>query len=148
MTGRFEQQIIPWLFTWEGTTYENDRDDPGGATKYGIDQRSHKNVDIRNLTAEGATQIYWDEYVSTGSLKMRVPMDWIYFNACVNCGKERADKLMVSSNGTAYGFLSAQRSFYIDLANTRPTSKKYLRGWLNRLNSLASVNNVHWKADL
>jgi lysozyme family protein len=148
MTGRFEQQIIPWLFTWEGTTYENDPDDPGGATKYGIDQRSHKNVDIRNLTAEGATQIYWDEYVSTGSLKMRVPMDWFFFNACVNCGKSRADKLMVQSNETAYGFLSAQKSFYIGLVNTCPTSKKYLRGWLNRLNSLASVNNVHWKADL
>jgi len=52
MTARFKDEIIPWLFKWEGTYYEDDKDDPGGATKFGIDQRSHPHVDIRNLTAE------------------------------------------------------------------------------------------------
>jgi lysozyme family protein len=148
MTARFKDQIIPWLFQWEGTTFENDPDDPGGATKFGIDQRSHPGVNIRDLTALEATDIYWGEYVKTGSVKMRPPMDWGYFNACVNCGKSRADKLLVQANGTAYGFLSAQRSFYIGLVNHREESRKYLRGWLNRLNDLAAVNNIPWKANV
>lgn len=148
MTERFEKHIIPWLFEWEGTTFEDDPDDPGGATKFGIDQRSHKTVNIRELTADRATEIYWDEYVGTGSADMPPPMDWIYFNACVNCGPYRAEKLMVKSNGTPSGFLTAQKNFYIALVKTRPTSKKYLTGWINRLNSLAQVTNVPWEISI
>jgi lysozyme family protein len=39
---------------------ENVPNDPGGLTKFGIDQRSHPDVDIRNLTLEQAQQIFHD----------------------------------------------------------------------------------------
>ena len=51
-----------WLMRWEGEAYEDDPDDPGGRTKYGIDQRSHPNVDIRNLTRDQAKAIYRRDY--------------------------------------------------------------------------------------
>ncbi|MDE2019138.1 MAG: secretion activator protein [Patescibacteria group bacterium] len=36
--------------------------DTGGATKYGISQASHPQLDIENLTIDQAKQIYLDEY--------------------------------------------------------------------------------------
>ena len=66
--------------------FEDDPDDRGGATKFGIDQRSHLNTDIKNLTAEQATEIYWSEWVKYGCEHLSPPIDWVFFNACVNCG--------------------------------------------------------------
>lgn len=44
--------------------YVNDPDDPGGETNWGISKRSYPNLDIKNLTREGAKAIYkrdfWD----------------------------------------------------------------------------------------
>ncbi len=37
-------------------------DDPGKATKWGISKRTHPNVDIANLTKEGAKKIYRFDY--------------------------------------------------------------------------------------
>lgn len=143
MTTRFREQIIPWTFKWEGTKFENDPDDPGGATKFGIDQRSHPGVDIRSLTADQATVIYWDEYYTKYRCDEKAPpMDWILFNACVNCGWGRASKLLAESGGDPKRFLEAQAAFYRRLAIQRPRSKKYLKGWLARLSDLARVTNV------
>jgi len=36
--------------------------DKGGLTKYGISQKAHPHLDIRNLTLEQAKKIYYDEY--------------------------------------------------------------------------------------
>lgn len=44
--------------------YVNNPADPGGETKWGISRRSYPNIDIKNLTREGAKTIYkrdfWD----------------------------------------------------------------------------------------
>jgi lysozyme family protein len=42
--------------------YVNNPEDPGGETKFGISKRTHPNVDIRNLTPEQATEIYWNDF--------------------------------------------------------------------------------------
>jgi lysozyme family protein len=41
---------------------EHDPHDPGGATKFGIDQRSHPNIDIEHLTRDQAIAIYYQEW--------------------------------------------------------------------------------------
>lgn len=38
--------------------YVNNSHDPGGETNWGISKRSYPNVDIRNLTRDGAKEIY------------------------------------------------------------------------------------------
>lgn len=43
--------------------YVNHPSDPGGETKYGISRRAHPGVDIRNLTLDGARDIYRSHYV-------------------------------------------------------------------------------------
>ena len=49
------------LMELEGGIVDNP-DDPGGLTKWGISQRSHPDVDITNLTEEGAKAIYKENY--------------------------------------------------------------------------------------
>jgi hypothetical protein len=128
--------FMPFIFEWEGG-YDNDPDDPGGETKYGIDKRSHPEVDIKNLTREKAQEIYWTDYWVHNRIEgMQSPFAEVFFNACVNCGRGRADKLATASNGSARGFLDTQDAFYRRLASARPASKKYLKGWLNRTAAL------------
>ena len=49
------------IMEWEGG-YVNDKDDRGGETKYGISQKAHPDVDIKNLTKEEAKKIYKHKY--------------------------------------------------------------------------------------
>ena len=137
MTERFKKIVIPWIFKWEGTTYENDPSDPGGATRFGIDQRSHPNVDIRHLTEQEAMDIYWNEYwIKCGCDHMDWPMSFIWFNCCVNCGVGRAQKILKISGKDPRKFLDEQEDFYRRLVQDRPSSQKFLKGWLNRTQDL------------
>jgi lysozyme family protein len=143
MTERFEKVILPWLYKWEGTSYENDPDDPGGETRYGIDKRSHPKEDIKNLTSQRAASIYWRDYWTKYHCgEYPEPFDWVYFNACANCGSARAIQLRKESGNDANRFLNAQSAFYRRLALARPVSQKYLKGWLNRVSDLRIAAGV------
>jgi len=141
MTNRF-LEFIPFIFKWEGG-YDNDPDDPGGETHYGIDKRSHPDVDIKSLTREAAQRIYWEDYWVKNDCESRsFPLGEVFFNACVNCGAGRARKLLVSSATSAGEFLDNQEAFYHRLVESRPTLRKYLKGWLNRTTDLRKVLGV------
>jgi len=142
MTARFKNVIIPWLFDHEGRAYENDPDDSGGATKFGIDQRSHPDVDIKNLTEDQATDIYWLEWIKDGCDHLPSPLDWIYFDACVNCGNYRASKLLDASGRDPKKFQQLRIAFYYRLADQNPRLNKFLKGWINRVNDLSSVTGL------
>jgi lysozyme family protein len=139
MTPRFKDIIMPWIFKWEGKSYENDPDDPGGATKFGIDQRSHPDVDIKNLTEEQALEIYWNEFIRYACEYEKPPMDWVFFNACVNCGIGRANKLLKESGKNPSKFLDLQEDFYKIISDHNPNLKKFLKGWLARTSDLRKV---------
>lgn len=141
--GRFET-FIPFILKWE-TEYdksgnvltEHDKDDPGGTTKYGIDQRAHPKVDIESLTKEQAIAIYLEEWKEESIEGWSFPLGEVYFNACVNCGEGRADKLLKLANGSASRFLDEQEAFY-----RRLNKPKYLKGWLNRTRDLRKFCNI------
>ena len=143
MTARFKR-IIPFIFKWEcvrdrdgNVISENDPDDPGGLTKFGIDQRSHPKVDIRNLSEEDAMEIYHAQYwIKNACDSYPAKLGECYFNACVNCGAGRAKKFLDESGGNWRAFLSEQDDFYRRLAAARPPLKKYLKGWRNRTSDL------------
>lgn len=137
MTQRF-LEFIPFIFRWEGG-YENDPDDPGGETNFGIDKRSHPGVDIQRLTPTQATEIYWRDYwVKNGCEWHAPPLGEVFFNACVNCGPGRARTLLQATPAphTASAFLDQQEAFYRRLATARPPLQKFIKGWLNRTGDL------------
>ena len=136
MTSRFNT-FMPFIFKWEGG-YDNDPDDPGGETHFGIDKRSHPDVDIKALTRDGAARIYWSDYWVRNACEAKPwPLGEVFFNACVNCGAGRAGKLLAVAGdkegaNAASAFLDEQEGFYQRLADAKPRLRKYLRGWLAR----------------
>lgn len=141
---------MPWLLGWETVfarghygdynyaVSENDSSDPGGLTRFGIDKASHPNVDINHLTLDGAMDIYWKEWQDEGIDSIPSGLGEAYFNACVNCGKGRANQFLhdVAHSNNASGFLDAQEAFYKRLVQARPKLGKFLKGWLNRTQDL------------
>lgn len=130
--------ILKWECDWpndENGQYENDRDDPGGETKWGIDKRSHPDVVIRNLSLNQALQIYWEKYwLQNGCERMTPGLGEVFMNACVNCGASKAILWALSGDTTL--FLVQQELYYKHLADEHIHLKKFLKGWLNRTSDL------------
>ena len=153
------------LMEFEGTVFENDPKDPGGATKFGVDQRSHPGVDIRSLTKKGAEQIYLGEFSESAASKFPSPISFVYFDLAVNAGETQAARClqravgisrvdglvgpatMAAANaliasgqsGKLLQRISAQRElFYMNLAHTQPKFNRDLKGWLSRSKAMCS----------
>lgn len=67
--------------------WENVSGDRGGVTKFGIDQRSHPELDIKNLTLEQATEVYFTDYwVKSAAESMPAGYGEVLFDIKVNGG--------------------------------------------------------------
>jgi len=119
---------IEFVLKWEGELIE-DKNDPGGITKYGISQKAHPYLDIKNLTLKKAKQIYYDNYwLKADCDKMPFPFNLIVFDTAVNCGVRRAKEIMTKSLGWQ-DYLFKRIEFYAGLKNF----KYFGRGWINRV---------------
>lgn len=117
--------------------YVNDPKDPGGETKWGIAKRYHPNVNIKTLTPEQATEIYYSEYWVPGKCQdQHYPMSTVQFDTCVNMGVGVANTLLKKSGGDVNLYISLRRQGYVDRVKDNPVKKKFLAGWLNRLSDL------------
>lgn len=157
MNDRFNW-IIKFVLDAEGG-YTNDPDDPGGETNYGIDKRSHPNVDIKNLTVDQAKEIYWNEYwLKCKCDRFEKPVGEVYFDCCVNTGQKQSNKFIQRAVGAeadgiigpktlskvvvadprvlANSIIGQRQKFYEDLAYNKTSLKKFLKGWTNRNNNL------------
>ena len=153
----FNKAIGKTLSKEGGSRFTDDPHDRGGATKYGISQRSYPNLDIRNLTEHQAREIYkrdfWDRI--RGDEVSSQPVAENIFDTCVNMGVrtgsrlaqlaldiEPADgviggkSLATINNATEELFLSnftiAKIARYAHICNTDKKQQKFLLGWLNR----------------
>lgn len=74
---------------------ENDPDDPGGLTKYGVDQRSFPNVDIKHLTYDGAALLYnIKAWVPCCCEQLELGTGEVVFDMAVNVGNHEAILLL------------------------------------------------------
>ena len=87
-------EIIGTVLHHEGG-YVNDPTDPGGETNYGVSKRAYPDVDIKNLTEDGAKDIYRRDYWDKNHCS-DLPEDLrhVHFDMCVNMGAGRATKIM------------------------------------------------------
>ncbi len=75
--------------------FVNDASDPGGATKYGISQRSYPGEDIANLTTERAKFLYLrDFWTPTGCEAVPACIRFDLFDMAVNSGVKTAVKIL------------------------------------------------------
>lgn len=156
MTPRFKT-FMPFIIEHEGSIYENDPDDAGGATKYGIDQRSHPNVSIKNLTLAQASEIYWKDYwTKIRADEFPAKVGEVMMDISVNNGLYRAATWLqrivgttadghlgpltfaavakMESSSIANALILRRSSFYKSIAHG--SQAKYLNGWINRNNDL------------
>ena len=149
--------IIEVVLHHEGG-YVNDPVDPGGETNFGIAKRSHPDVDIKNLTKDGAKEIYKEHYWDKNKVDdLPKELKHIYFDMCVNQGKSRAVKILqraANAKGadlkvdgglgpmTLRAILKSkvelQRvrayriKYYADLVTRKPDLEKFYYGWFKR----------------
>ncbi len=142
---------------------EHDPKDPGGTTKYGIDQRSHPEVDVENLSEDQAKQIYFNgEWTECRCAELQPPWDLAVFDAAVNVGSHRAIVWLQTAVGVAAdGFIGPKTiaavqastvgefTDFIDLRKDYYQNKvrtalriRYLTGWLARVADLEATAAV------
>jgi lysozyme family protein len=100
--------------------YVNDPNDPGGETNWGISKRSYPDVDIKNLTKEGAKAIYYrDFWAPLGNTPDAVKFQ--AFDFAVNSGIQTAVRKLQSAVGAVddgvWGPMSASRLNGMDLSD-------------------------------
>lgn len=128
--------VIDWLLEREGGLAE-DGVDPGGVTKYGISQRAHPELDIRNLTEDQAKAIYYTNYwCRVGAGRLPVPLGACVFDAAVQHGAHRAFELLAMSRGDWESFNLNRVDHYVRLVEAKPVFRKYFLGWIARVSSL------------
>ena len=130
----------------------DDVSDPGGLTNFGISQRSYPNVDIRNLTKEGAKAIYLRDFWLFGGV-ISQPVCTKLMDSYVNMKHwaiKLAQRALAITEDGSFGpatlkavndldpvtFLQRYRNelvdYYLRLVEENPAEAKYLKGWLNR----------------
>jgi len=126
------------LREWEGFL-SNDPDDPGGLTKFGIAKTYYPNVDVENLTWEGAKAIYLTDYwLRNGCDVLPFPLDVIHFDSCVNPGPGASLHFLHDSgehkdvNCRCVEYISLRVRYYLRVIQKRPVALKYLCGWMDR----------------
>lgn len=155
MMARFED-VIGSTLQHEGG-YVNNPADPGGETNFGITKRDHPDVDIRNLTVDGAKSIYREEYWKPwmGEILSQVVASKV-FDMGVNMGIGTAVKILQKALGVAVdgvfgpgtlaavnnasdallpAYKQALAAHYQAIVAAKPAEAKFLNGWLARANS-------------
>lgn len=80
--------------------YANNPADPGGATKFGVSQRSYPNVNIAQLTLDQAKAIYRSDFwAKIQGDSLPPPLAFMAFDCSVNCGVGRAARLLQQAVG-------------------------------------------------
>lgn len=137
---------LAFVLRWEGG-YVNHPDDPGGATNFGVTQKTLdaycarlgvSKYDVKDIEPSTVAAIYGDGYwTPTGCDRLAWPLCLVHFDTAVNLGPQRAKGLMSASEGDVEAYLRKRRAYYTVLAAEKPKLKVFLRGWLNRMDALA-----------
>jgi len=80
--------------------YSNDPKDPGGETNWGISKRSYPHVDIKNLTKEGAKEIYMRDFWQPLA-EAHPAVRYQAFDFAVNSGIQTATRKLQQAVGAA-----------------------------------------------
>lgn len=149
-----------WILSAEGGEVD-DPDDRGGHTRYGISANAYPDEDIANLTEARARHLYERDYWCKGHCpEMPARIALAHFDACVNHGVGRANRLLQKALGVRVDgligpvtlgavrkaarerllvqMLGRRAMFYAAIVRNDSSQAKYLRGWLLRTYRLQS----------
>ncbi len=162
------EKAIQWIELEEGG-YVHNPADPGGATNYGITQRTYDAwrkshglaaKPVWTLTLPEASQIYREKYwVPAHCSDFPDGVDLVHMDVCVQRGDRRAIEMAQQLSGvdadglwgpdTAQAiktlqplpYLNALKAHYLKQVEIRTASRVFIHGWRNRTISLARFIN-------
>ena len=122
--------------------------DLGGETNLGITigtlndyKRKHpdfKNVDIKKITKDQASRIYYDEYwKKSGADKIKdKDLAYVHFDATVNHGLGNSRRFLKESGENFDKYIEIRKKYYNDIVKNKPEQERHIKGWMNRLNEI------------
>lgn len=157
--------IIGPLLKREGG-YVNHPNDRGGATNMGITQRTYDDFrrkhklperNVKDMPHDEAVQVYFEFYwLPSNAPALPEAVREVHFDAAVNHGVGRANKLLQASAGVTqdgaigpatlsavfaadpallfYGYLVARYRFYGEIVRRDKSQLAFIGGWLARMN--------------
>lgn len=147
MNGENFKRCMDFVFKWEGGLVDDPKD-RGGITKYGVSLRAHPKLGregIKALTKAGAIEIYRKEYwLPTGADALAWPLCLLVFDTAVNRGILIASRYLKAAAATgekealklSESIAKSRKQGYEEIVRKNPSQKRFLKGWMNRLNDL------------
>jgi len=112
----------------------------GTATKFGVNKEANPDVHIESLTKDAATKIYKERYWDAINADSLPPATaFVAFDTAVNMGVSASKDLLDRSGGDPQKMLDMRRDMYKRIVRNNPSQKKYLSGWLNRVDDLQAA---------
>lgn len=139
------KQALQFTLKWEGK-FSDDPDDPGGMTKWGIASAYHPEVRNPDFSENDALQIYLDDYWRpSGAYIVPFPGCVAVFDTAVNCGPGEAKSWIdwTQNPFDPQTYLDQRVAYYIDRVKKKPAKKKFLAGWMNRVNDLRKYCQIN-----
>lgn len=120
-----------------------------GASRYGVLQSTARAFgyqgSIKNITRDQVEAIYRKIWDKSGAGSLPYPLCVVHFDTYVN-SPAAAQKILQRSGGEINTYLDMRQRRYVKLAAGKPqVYAKYLKGWINRINSLRTVVAQHEK---
>lgn len=137
--------IMKWVEHAEGG-YVDNPDDPGGATNFGISQKSFPHIDIKTLTIDDAMIIYKNQYWTPLQLdKYPFSIGLFIFDTSILQGISIATKLirihLKNVNDINQSIMQLLPLRLWELALDRDFAK-FGEGWTNRIADLINRINI------
>jgi lysozyme family protein len=131
------EQAFDDITRFEGG-YSDQENDATGEVRYGITgttARKHGYTgSMRKLPLSTAKEIYRKSYWNPLPNNLSPRAKFVAFDAAVNQGVGYAKKLAKSTNGNVSKMIRERRARYRETARVRPDLRKFLKGWMNRMN--------------
>jgi hypothetical protein len=124
--------VMPRIFAVEGG-YSASDGNTGKPVNFGINQGANPDVDVKNLTKEGAAKIYKERYWDKIKGDTLPPaLQGTAMDAAVNQGPANAQKWIEASGGDPVKFNELRRAHY-EMLLQDPANRKFSKTWMNRL---------------
>lgn len=126
--------VMPRIFKHEGG-YSASDGNTGKPVNFGINQGANPDIDVKNLTKEGAAKIYKERYWDKiGGDNLPPALQGTAMDAAVNQGPANAKKWIAESGGDPVKFNQLRRDHY-EMLLQDPANRKFRNAWIGRLDS-------------
>ena len=144
--------MLKFILAREGG-YVNDKDDPGGETNKGITHTTYDSYrrskglstrSVKYITNEEVEDIYYNNYYkASGADKIENPRLALFvFDTAILHGVYDAKQMLKKCGGDLEKFEQLRREHYYKVVEQTPKKKKFLQGWLNRVDHLKDYANT------